>query len=85
MILPNGAISELTYSESVARRMVCMDVIDHRFTTDVDRGGIRSISYGCDKDGKKVRRGTREYRCTTGVYAIKAGDDFFPPLYFFNS
>ena len=55
MKLSNGAISELTYSESIAKRMVCMDVIDHPFTTDVDRGGIRSIIYGCDKDGRKFR------------------------------
>ena len=65
--------------------MVCMDVIDHPFTTDVDRGGIRSIIYGCDKDGRKFRWGTRESRYITGVYAIKAGGEVLPPLYSVDS
>ena len=33
MKLPNGETSELTYSDSVVRRVVCMDETDHPFTT----------------------------------------------------
>ena len=85
MKLPNGDISELTYSESVSRRVVCMDETDHPFTTETDRGGSRSISYGCDKDGRKGRRGTRGSRHTTGVYTINAGGEVLPPLFIFDS
>ena len=84
MILPNGAISKLTYSESVGRRVVCMDETYHPFTTEVDRGGSRSISYGCNKDGRKGRRGTRGYRHTTGVYATNTGGKVLPPFYIFD-
>ena len=73
MILPNGGISELTYSESVARRVISMDESNHPFTTEVDKGGSRSISYGCNNNGRKSRRGTRGSRHTTGVYTINAG------------
>ena len=45
MILPNGGISELTYSEYVARRVISMDERGPPFTTEVDKGGSRSISY----------------------------------------
>ena len=37
----------------------------------------RSISYGYDKDGRKGRRGTREFRHTTSAYAIKSGGEVF--------
>ena len=45
-----------------------MDETDHSFTTETDRGGSRSISYGSNEDGRKGRRGTRSSRHTTGVY-----------------
>ena len=85
MILPNGGISELTYSESVARRVISMDETNHPFSTEVDKGGSRSISFGCNTDGRKSRRGTRGCRHTTGVYAINAGGETLPPLYIFDS
>ena len=62
-----------------------MDETDHPFTTETDRGGSRSISYGCDKDGRKGRRGTRGSRHTTGVYTINAGGEVLPPLFIFDS
>ena len=70
MILPNGGISELIYSESVARRVISMDKAGHPFTTEVDKGISRSISFGCNNDVRKSRRGTRGSRHTTGVYAV---------------
>ena len=68
MRLPNGTISELTSSESVVRRVVNIDETNHLFNIYVDRSGTRSIDYGCDKDSRKDRRGTKGYRFTTGVY-----------------
>ena len=50
MILPNGGISELIYSESVARRVISMDKTGHPFTTEVDKGISRSIRFECNND-----------------------------------
>ena len=36
-----------------------MDETNHPFTTDIGKGGTRSISYGCDKIDREDRRGTR--------------------------
>ena len=84
MILPNGGISELTYSESVARRVISMDEIGHPFTTEVDKCGSRAISFRCNNDDRESRRGTRGSRYTTGVYDVNAGGETFPPLYIFD-
>ena len=81
MILPNGGISELTYSEYVARRVISMDETGHSFTTEVDKGGSRAISFGCNNDGRKSRRGIRGSRYTTGVYDVNTGGENLPPLY----
>ena len=77
MKLPNGEISELTYPVSVARRILTMDETMHIFTTETDKGGSRSISYGFDKNGRKGRRGTKGSHHTTGVYTINADGKHF--------
>ena len=48
--------SELTYPESVSRRVVCIEEIYHPFTIELDIGGRRYISYGYDKDDRKEKR-----------------------------
>ena len=85
MILPNGGISELTYSEYVARRVISMDETGHPFTTEVDKGGSRSISYGCNNDDRKSRRGKRGSRHTTSVYDVITRGETLPLLYIFDS
>ena len=85
MTLSNGEISELTYNEESERRVICMDESDHPFTTETDRSGSRSISYGCDTDGRQGRRGTRGSRHTTGVYTFNAAGEVLPPLFIFDS
>ena len=86
MKLPNGEISELTYPVFVARRILTMDETMHIFTTETDKGGSRSISYGFDKNSRKGKRGTiRGSHHTTGVYIINADGKTLPPLYIFDS
>ena len=85
MKLPNGEVSELTYSDSTARRIICMDESHHPLTTDTDRGGSRSISYGCDTDNRQGRRGTRGSRHISGVYTFNAFGEVLPPLFIFDS
>lgn len=85
MILPNGEISELTYSESVTRRVISIDETCRPFSTEVDRSGSSSIRFGCNNDGRKSRPRTRGTRHTTGVYAINAGGKVLPPLPIFDS
>ena len=77
--------SELTYPESVSRRVVCIEEIYHPFTIELDIGGRRYISYGYDKDDRKEKKGARDSRHTTGVYTINAGSEILPPLYIFDS
>ena len=81
ILLPNGELSQLTYSESVARRVICMDETKHPFTTEMERGCSRTISYACNRDGKKERRDTRGSRRTTGVYSINVDGEVLPLLY----
>ena len=85
MILPNGGISELTYSEYVARRVISMDETGHPFTTEVDKGGSRSINYGCNNDDRKSRRGKRGSWHTTSVYDVITRGETLPLLYIFDS
>ena len=85
MKLPNGETSELTYSDSVVRRVVCMDETDHLFTTKNDRRGCCSISYGSNEDDRKGRRNIRGSKHTIGVYTINTGGEVLLPLYIFDS
>ena len=62
-----------------------MDETNHPFTTDIYKGGTRSISYGCDKIDREDRRGTRRSRLTTNVYAINSRGGVLPPFYIFDS
>ena len=63
MKMPNGDVSELTYTDSAARRIITMDESHHPLTTETDRGGSRSISYGDNNDNrgrsKSIQRITR--------------------------
>ena len=52
MKIPNGDVSELTYTDSAARRIITMNKSHHPLTTETDRGGSRSISYGFDNDNR---------------------------------
>ena len=62
-----------------------MDETNHPFTTDIGKGGTRSISYGCDKIDREDRRGTRWSRLTTNVYAINSRGGVLPPFFIFDS
>ena len=55
------------------------------FTTETDRGGSRSISYGANNDNRQGRRGTRGSRHISGVYSFNAFGETLPPLYIFDS
>ena len=72
MKLPNGEVSELTHSDSTVRRIICMDESYHPLTTETDRGGSRSVTYGFDNDNRQSRRGTRGSRHISGVYTFYA-------------
>ena len=85
MKMPNGDVSELTYTDSAARRIITMDESHHPLTTETDRGGSRSISYGANNDNRQGRRGTRGSRHISGVYSFNAFGETLPPLYIFNS
>ena len=85
MKLPNGVVSELTYSDSTARRIICMDESRHTLTTEIDRGGPRSISYGYDNVNRQGRCGTRGSRHISGVYTFIAFGEVLPPLFMFDS
>ena len=50
MKIPNGDVSELTYTDLAARRIITMDESHHPLTTETDRCGSRSVSYGDDND-----------------------------------
>ena len=67
MKIPNGDVSDLTYTDLAARRIITTDESHHPLTTETDRGGSRSISYGFDNDNRQGRRGTRGSRHITGV------------------
>jgi len=84
MKLPNGVVSELTYSDSTARRIICMDESRHTLTTEIDRGGPRSISYGYDNVNRQGRCGTRGSRHISGVYTFIAFGEVLPPLFIFD-
>ena len=49
MTLPDGKVSEVTYDGEAAKRILSMDESHHPFTTEVDRDGSRSKTYGNDK------------------------------------
>ena len=44
--LLNEDVSELIYSDSTARIIICMDESHHPLTIETDSGGSRSVSYG---------------------------------------
>ena len=85
MKIPNGDVSELTYSNSVARIIICMDESYHPLTTEMDRGGSRSVSYGCDNDNIQGRRGTRRSHHIPGVHTFNTHGEVLPPLFIFYS
>ena len=62
-----------------------MDESQHPFTTEVDRAGSRSKTYGNDQYCRQGQRGTRGSRHTTGVYCFNAAGESLPPLYIFDS
>ena len=72
MKLPNGEVSELTCSDSTTRRIICMDESHHPLTTEIDRGGSRSVSYGFNYDNRQGRHGTRGNLHISGVYTFYA-------------
>ena len=82
MKLPNGEVSELTHSDSTARRIICMDESHHPLTTETDNGGSRSVSYGFDNDNRQGRHGTRG---NLHVYTFYAFGEVLPPLFMFDS
>ena len=83
--LLNEDVSELIYSDSTARRIICMNESHHPLTIETDRGGSRSVSYGFDNDNRRGRRGTRSSRHISGVYTFNAFDEVLPPLFIFDS
>ena len=85
MKIPNGDVSELTYTDSAARRIITMNKSHHPLTTETDRGGSRSISYGFDNDNIQGKRGTKGSRYITGVYSFNAFGETVPPLIIFDS
>ena len=85
MKIPNGDVSDLTYTDSAPRRIITMDESHHPLTTNTDRGGSRSISYGFDNDNIQGRRGTRGSRHITGVYSFNTFGETSPPLFIFDS
>ena len=62
-----------------------MHETDISFITEKDWGGIRSISYGYNEDGRKGKGGARGFRHATNVYTIITGGEVLPPLYIFDS
>ena len=76
MKMPNGDVSELTYTDSAARRIITMNESHHSLTTESDRGGSRSVSYGDDNDNRQGRRGTRGSRHISGPSSICCSASF---------
>ena len=62
-----------------------MDETQRPFSTEMDKCGSRSVSFGFNDDGRKERRSSRGCRHTTGVYTLNTDGEELPPLYMFDS
>ena len=75
MVSPDGSTAEVTVPEDCARRIINFDETEHPFSTQCDRGGSRSKSYGDPNLPPGSTRGTRGARHTTGIYATSAAGE----------
>ena len=85
MVLPDGSTAELTIPQDCARRIINFDETDHPFSTQCDRGGTRTTTYGDPNLPAGSTRGIRGARHTTGVYATTAAGETMPPVYIFDT